>query len=84
MPTTALVTCKLVHALCASAKLSGAGTQGAKASGEWRKEFEALWRSSRRLAAAAAALQLKSDKKVRADDPEVLELTLDLLADRYS
>ncbi|KAK2814241.1 hypothetical protein Q5P01_000688 [Channa striata] len=32
---------------------------------------------------ATAALQLKSDKKVRADDPEVLELTLDLLADRY-
>ncbi|KAK2812093.1 hypothetical protein Q5P01_000092 [Channa striata] len=92
MPTTALVTCKLVHALCASAKLNGAGTQGAKASGEWRKEFErfgerpapertsqgfldpqrlsdhdravvarALEQATSR--AAAAALQLKSDKK---------------------
>ncbi|KAK2821879.1 hypothetical protein Q5P01_021944 [Channa striata] len=41
MPTTALVTCKLVHALCASAKLNERGElKGAKASGEWRKEFE--------------------------------------------
>lgn len=114
MPTTALVTCKLVHALCASAKLNERGElKGAKASGEWRKEFEsalvnalplrehhraflthnvfvtmigavvarALEQATRER--ATAALQLKSDKKVRADDPEVLELTLDLLADRY-
>ncbi|KAK2811285.1 hypothetical protein Q5P01_000245 [Channa striata] len=34
--TTALVTCKLVHALCASAKLNGAGNSRRQASGEWK------------------------------------------------